>query len=340
MGEIIHELKMYMTGTEFRKALQISGEKEIACQLLAQGEYNINYLCKHPNTGESFVLRINTGSQMHLENQIEYEYSALKNLENSGRTPKVFWRDGSKKNIKYGVLAMEYLEGRALDYDTDLDLAAECLADIHSTELSADTILLEPSNPLQAILDECNEMVKIYYECDTADEGKKIRLKRMLEEGQEKVNKAAKMTYPRCCINTELNSGNFLINGKGKPNYLVDWEKPLLGDPAQDLGHFLAPTTTFWKTDVILPEEKITEFIEKYEKAVDDRIVLGNLKERVDIFIPITCLRGLTWCAMAWVEYQKQGRLIQNEFTRKKLDEYLSDRFLSLIEERYYPVWR
>ena len=78
MGEIIHELKMYMTGTEFRKALQISEEKEIACQLLAQGEYNINYLCKHLNTGESFVLRINTGSQMHLENQIEYEYSALK----------------------------------------------------------------------------------------------------------------------------------------------------------------------------------------------------------------------------------------------------------------------
>ena len=32
---------------------------------------------------------------------------------------------------------------------------------------------------------------------------------------------------------------------------MIDWEKPLWGDPAQDLGHMLAPTTTFWKTDVI-----------------------------------------------------------------------------------------
>ena len=60
----------------------------------------------------------------------------------------------------------------------------------------------------------------------------------------------------RCCINTELNSTNFLINGGTYDNFLIDWEKPLYGDPAQDLGHFLAPTTTFWKTDVILSREE------------------------------------------------------------------------------------
>ena len=49
-------------------------------------------------------------------------------------------------------------------------------------------------------------------------------------------------------VNTELNSGNFLIDPQGVSS-LVDWEKPLVSEPGQDLGHFLAPTTTFWKTD-------------------------------------------------------------------------------------------
>lgn len=76
--------------------------------------------------------------------------------------------------------------------------------------------------------------------------------------------KSLKSDIPyHCCINTELNSTNFLVNDRDdneKEAYLVDWEKPLYGDPAQDLGHFLAPTTTFWKTDVILDQEQMDAF--------------------------------------------------------------------------------
>ena len=61
-------------------------------------------------------------------------------------------------------------------------------------------------------------------------------------------------------VNTELNSGNFLIN-EGARSYLVDWEKPLLSEAAQDLAHFLAPTTTFWKTDTILDREAVGQAV-------------------------------------------------------------------------------
>ena len=72
----------------------------------------------------------------------------------------------------------------------------------------------------------------------------------------------AKIHPYQCCINTELNSTNFLIGGEGKPNYLIDWEKPLFGDPAQDLGHFLAPTTTFWKTEYDIEGRRDRKFSE------------------------------------------------------------------------------
>ena len=37
---------------------------------------------------------------------------------------------------------------------------------------------------------------------------------------------------------------------------------------------------------------------------------------------------------MAWVEYQDPAKLIANESTRRKIDDYLSDSFLSDIEQR------
>lgn len=50
-------------------------------------------------------------------------------------------------------------------------------------------------------------------------------------------------------------------------------------------------------------------------------------------YIPLNCMRGLTWCAMAWVEYHQPNRAIFNVDTYEKLSKYLSDPFLSKIEE-------
>lgn len=338
--ERIQGLKEYVQTEHYLEGIGIGKEEQkeiqIAYQPLAQGEYNINYWFVHPLTGKKLVLRVNTGSQMHLENQIEYEYHALELLADSGRTPVPVFVDGSKKELPYGMMVMEFLEGSTLDYRKNLMEAAECLADIHSVPVKETDGLISPSNPLQAILDECNQMVQTYYESDLGEEKKKVQIRRLLELGQEKINEIRDYSGYRCCINTELNSGNFLMNGAGKDNYLVDWEKPLYGDPVQDLGHFLAPTTTFWKTDVILTEEEMADFTRKYIQAVNGRFDVSGIEERLNIFIPITCLRGITWCAMAWVEYQEPGRLIRNEETFKKMEDYLNRDFLDMIEERYY----
>ena len=338
--ERIQGLKEYVQTEHYLEGIGIGKEEQkeiqITYQPLAQGEYNINYWFVHPLTGKKLVLRVNTGSQMHLENQIEYEYHALELLADSGRTPVPVFVDGSKKELPYGVMVMEFLEGSALDYRKNLMEAAECLTDIHSVPVKETDGLISPSNPLQAILDECNQMVQTYYESDLGEEKKKVQIRRLLELGQEKINEIRDYSGYRCCINTELNSGNFLMNGAGKDNYLVDWEKPLYGDPVQDLGHFLAPTTTFWKTDLILTEEEMADFTRKYIQAVNGRFDVSGIEERLNIFIPITCLRGITWCAMAWVEYQEPGRLIRNEETFKKMEDYLNRDFLDMIEERYY----
>lgn len=330
---MIDLLRKYSKEEAFCRELGIPEDAEITFSMLAQGEYNANYIFEHPVTRQKLLFRVNTGSQMHLEHQIEYEYNALKDLEVSGRTPKVYYVDGSKKVLPYGILVMEYLPGRVMDYQKDLNKGAEILADIHATKVPSDSGLIHSANPCNEILDECNEMFQVYEESELADQSKRKQIRRMLDQCRQKIEDMGDYKGYRCCINTELNSTNFLINEEEK-SYLIDWEKPLFGDPGQDLGHFLAPTTTFWKTDVILSEKETKDFIKYYEECVGNRYDTSGLAKRVETFIPVTCMRGLTWCAMAWVEYQQPDRALKNESTWKKLNDYLEQSFIDMVEQR------
>ena len=331
--ERIKGLNEYVKSEGYRRALDLPKEQVEDYTMLAQGEYNMNYSFVHPKTGRKLLLRVNCGSQMHLEHQIDYEFHALQLLQASGRTPEAIYVDGSREILDHGVLVMEYLPGRPLDYHTDLRLAAECLADIHSVKIpESESVLIHPENHLLAILEECEEMIKVYMESPLGKNETKKYIRYLLDKAWKKA-RDTEMTAPyECCINTELNSSNFLIGGETNHNYLIDWEKPLLGDPAQDLGHFLAPTTTFWKTDVILGMEEMEEFMDAYIRCVGDRFDTDGLRERTRRFMEITCLRGITWCAMAWVQYQQPDKEIFNQSTLDKLEVYLSDEFLSRIE--------
>ena len=318
----------YLRSSDFLSPLGIPAETELDFSVLGQGEYNLNYSFRHPVTGRMLVLRINTGSQMHLDDQISYEFSALEGLVPSGRTPRPVACYPEKS-----MLVMEHLPGRALRYETDMKTAAGILADIHSTPIPENTRLIRPEAPARAIYEECLEMVQHYYDWDQADPEVTGLLQTLVEEiGRLPLSEPS--DAPACMVNTELNSGNFLINTEGR-SYLVDWEKPLISEPAQDLGHFLAPTTTFWKTDVILTPQQVKQFTDDYITAVGHRVDCATLAIRLPLYFTVTCLRGVTWCAMAYREYCQPGRQLTNADTFAKLKAYLEPAFLRNILENY-----
>lgn len=329
---MIHKepLASYLKSRAFLGALGLAEGEPVVFSLLGQGEYNVNYSFIHPRTGKKLVLRINTGSQMHLEDQIGYEFTALQYLAPSGRTPKPLFCDRER-----GLLVMEWLPGRTLDYKTDMDEAAGILADIHSVPVPEGCRLIRPSWPAQAIYEECLDMVRHYYDWEKRDPEVEALLRQLVKEtGNLPLTEKAGEGVPLCMVNTELNSGNFLIDPQGVSS-LVDWEKPLISEPAQDLGHFLAPTTTFWKTDVILSPGEVRRFVETYRALVGDRMDCRLLPERVSLFLRVTCLRGVTWCAMVLREYSEPGRALVNQDTFRKLKAYMEPEFLAHILDTY-----
>ena len=321
-------LKSYLQSPDFLSRLDLPADTSLEFTPLGQGEYNINYVFIHPNTKQKLVLRINTGSQMHLADQIGYEFSALENLAPSGRTPKPLLC-----SREHNLLVMEWLPGMPLDYRQDMAIAAGILADIHSVPVPEDCRLIRPAAPARAIYEECLQMVRHYYDWEDADPQVTALLQALVEEiGRLPLSEPS--DAPSCMVNTELNSGNFLIDRQGI-SHLIDWEKPLLSEPAQDLGHFLAPTTTFWKTDVILTPEEVKDFTAKYIAAVNGRMETASLAKRLPLFFTVTCLRGVTWCAMAYREYCQPGREIRNEDTFRKLKAYLEPAFLQNLLDNY-----
>ncbi len=300
---------------------------------LAQGEYNINYLIE--DNYNKYVFRVNTGSQLQLENQIIYEFNAIRRLETSGVTPKVYYVDDSKKIIPYGILIMEFLKGKPLEYNKDLLKAADIFSRIHSIPLNN--------------MDEKNFIVEDRIFTDRIKEGKRL-LKdfivspmvrkehkdfflKFLQWAEDNKYKEKYFIENRWHVinNTEVNSHNFIIDDE--KSYLIDWEKPVISDPCQDLTQFLAETTTLWKSDYMLNREEKDCFLNLYNKNVQNG--KGSISERVEMYTPYLYLRALSWCAYAWLEYQKPNRAIKNSDTLKKIEQYIDIHFMKKLLEKW-----
>ena len=111
-----------------------------------------------------------------------------------------------------------------------------------------------------------------------------------------------------CIVNTEVNSGNFIVNRTQQTTHLIDWEMPRWGDPSTDLCHFCSPLTTLWKTNFRFSPDSINLFIREYKQNIRSTHLRDTLDERMRLKFPFVLLRGISWSAMAWVAYQTEYR--------------------------------
>lgn len=285
--------------------------------LLGAGEYNINF------RDENKVIRINLASQLGLgDKQIEYEYNALKELESSNATPKPYELYRSGKYLPFGFLTMEYIEGRPLEYYRDFEIAAKLLSNVHNVKLNNSNLIFA-KKPFRTMYEEFERMYSVYKNWDGRDrEVEKIVDRFMLIASKSNLDEEIKNP---CIINTELNNRNFII---GENSRIIDWEKPIIGEAEQDLAHFLVPTTTNWKTDVILSRDAMLSFIDIYKRYRD--VDLNKFFK----YLMFNSLRGITWCAMAKVEYSKD-RAVKNEDTFNKINSFLKKDFLNMLNKFY-----
>ncbi len=305
---------------------------------LAKGEYNLNYLLKSEKT--RLVFRVNIGTQINRDDQIVYEYKALQLLEQSGVTPLPFFVDDSRSSIDRGISIMEYLPGHPLDYRFDADLAgaAKTLSIIHQLAVSPrQNHLIVEQRPLSLIFNECAGLLQSYFSSDLADPNISSFLGEVISWAETaRENERYYLEDPWFSIvNTEVNSGNFIVNRQRRTTHLVDWEMPRWGDPSTDLCHFCSPLTTLWKTSFRFSPESVNMFIREYKHNLHSAHLRDTLEDRMRLKFPFVLLRGISWSAMAWVAYQTDYTGIHNEDTRLKLNQYMDAGFIRSLFEPF-----
>jgi aminoglycoside phosphotransferase (APT) family kinase protein len=290
-------------------------------EFLAAGEYNENFLVR--GRAGSYVFRVNHGSQLGLENQVEYEFRALEAVAPSGVTPTPLFYEPAADGLGRGVLLMQYLPGRSFSYALDRDRAAAVFAGVHALPPGDGLIVQE--DPVQDIARESLGLIHRYP--DHPLRSHKDRLLRYHERIVELGEKTRGLFSEEalCIVNTEVNSGNFLVDEHSGQAFLVDWEKAVVSYRYQDLGHFLVPTTTLWKSDYVYSEEEKLEFLVAYKEHLSLGIDLKALFEKTKLLERTILLRALSWCYMAYYEYTRDQRSLRNAETFEKLKGYLTD---------------
>jgi aminoglycoside phosphotransferase (APT) family kinase protein len=335
MQEMIPKISAYLQAGNWGKVAAMR-RREFEVLPLAQGEYNLNFTLRSGT--DRLVFRVNIGSQIQRDDQILYEFKALQLLRHSGVTPRPHFVDDSRSFFDRGILIMEYLPGEPLDYTLDLEAAARLFARLHQTPLPASgNHLIREERPLSLIYDECTRLLQSYFDSPLANPEIRDYLKELKSWADEaRALESYFQSDPwHCVINTEVNSGNFIVNRDAGSIHLVDWEMPRWGDPSQDLCHFCSPLTTLWKSEYQMTDAKKRHFLKSYAEGIRNRHLRHTLTERVRLRDPFVHLRGISWAAMGWIAYQTEFAGLKNPDTWKKLQQYMN---LDFIRSLFDPM--
>ena len=314
---------------DVRRTLDLTSEPSLT--FLARGEYSLNFLLLE--TPQPLVVRVITGSQigLSLADQVRYEARALQVLEASGRTPRLWAMQPEASEPGMPYLVESYLPGRPLDYATDLEAAARCMATIHQLPVPDDHGLQMHEHPGPSILRESREWAAAYLEWPEASSQSRMALQHAFEI-VERDSQEAEAIFDRpdlVIVNYDLNTHNFIVDPSDQSVSLVDWEKARIAPAVQDLAHFLLPTTTLWRTDTacLLTPQQETMFLDTYlaiRSHLDQWLFTAQLAQMRRLI----ALRAVSWCSWAVVTAAQGGRAISNEETLERSRTYLEPAFL------------
>lgn len=304
---------------------------------LGAGEHNENYWFEDPETRRRFVLRVNVVPQPFHDDQVAYEYEALKTVEPCGHAPKALYVDGSRTLIDHGAMVISFCEGQELDFDAlrkgDLQRCVQLMADIHAVEVKADCRLFKPADPLRELFDECMQRYEIYRRSGFADERINTWADAFVAAARTQMESSTPFDTNHV-INTETLPSHFLLPHEidsPKFGYFVDWERPIIGEVAQDIAYFVSPTTTFWDSEYLMPASQSLELVEEYWAAVSGRFERKGFDERFRAWRMMTALRSTMWCCKSHALQRMHPEAYMTDKAAQKLPIYLSDEFMERI---------
>ncbi len=281
-----------------RHALGLDALARLRAAPLARSARSWHYLVES-DSGRRWVARLSVGSYLGLSSAKQTAYTALAQrlVEPLRVAPEVCFVDATLYDLPFGLIIMQHLAGRPLDYTSAADraAAARVLARVHALPLPADHQLQSLPAPLTFALRDGAAILAAY----TASAAASAATVRRLHSSLRAIEAAlpAQDRFAPALIHTDPHAHNWVITPPrpalallGVPilsapqpsTFLLDWETPRVSDPAYDLAHFLAAAQ--WRAAAPLSPADRAAFLAAYGAGPD-------LIARVAIFEQCFALR-------------------------------------------------
>jgi thiamine kinase-like enzyme len=209
----------------------------------------------------------------------------------------------------------------------DLEAAARCVAATHRLGVPADHRLQVHAAAARSLLDEAAELAAPYLAWSDAPATSVVALRRAFELAEASADAVAPGAFELAIVNTDLNSHNFVVND-GRA-WLLDWERARIAPAAQDLAHFLLPTTTLWRADSakrLKPADE-ARFVTTY-LAERPELDAEGFRRQLAALKAAVALRAVAWCAWALHATATGNRALSNQETLERCHMYLDAAFL------------
>jgi hypothetical protein len=300
-------------------------------RFVARGPYSLDYVFDSP--AGPCLARLVTGSQLGLSlpAQARYEARALALLEPSGRAPRLVALEPEPLGLPCPLLVETHLPGRPLNYASDMAAAARCVADVHALGVPREHALLDERDPGRAIVAEARDWAAPYLGWHDAPPASLRVLRAAFASIERDLPAYDGLIEPAdlAIVNYNLNTHNFSVDEDGLAS-LVVWEKARVAPAAQDLAHFLLPTTTLWRdaTSTWLAPEQEQAMLEIY-LAARSEVSRQRFLPQLAWLKRLVALRAVTWCA--WVLATAEARPLTqgHDETLIKCAMYLEPDFLA-----------
>jgi hypothetical protein len=141
--------------------------------------------------------------------------------------------------------------------------------------------LYKPADPLRALYDECVGRFEVYYASAFEDPRITKWARWFLDAAKPMLETPLAPGDNVHIVNTEPLPSHFLISPSGsaeaaqaragqsrfaaKPGFYIDWERAIVGEAAQDVAYFTAPTTTFWDSEYLMTRDAAAEAVERLD---------------------------------------------------------------------------
>lgn len=305
----IHSLAPAALGLDYIDRIKISS--------LPQGVWNFIY--RVDISQKSFVFKMAPPAKSivagMIDNSGQGEFDALRCLEPLHLAPRPVLFVEPGPHFQYPVLIYEYVEGERMAGFSEgiLEQTACVFARIHSMDIHPfeHRFRHRSETPENLLVD-----LQTAYQCftqrdDIAPDHRYLFSRYISRLPQANVDTRIAENFPLSLIHADPVPGNFILQ-KGKV-HIIDWQTPMIGDPAYDVWAFLADAFTLWDCSEPPTEPQKQAFISMYLNQRPDRTLL----ERIRIKEPYYLLKYGLHCSNRYHDYRFK-KLPQEQITGKE----------------------